>query len=53
MAGSGALDRNEGVQAAHVGESRHACVRVDVGRQHALELGLRNELELGHDVRGR
>ena len=48
--GAGALDRDERVRAAHVGEEREALVRVDVGRRDARELARGDQLESRHGV---
>ena len=48
--GAGALDRDERVRAAHVGEEREALVRVEAGRRDARELARGNQLESRHGV---
>ena len=42
MAGAGPLDGRERIRATHVGEER------EVIRADAVELGLRDQVELGH-----
>ena len=47
MAGARALDGDERVQPAHVGEEREPVVRGEVGGPDAIELGLRDEARSG------
>jgi hypothetical protein len=42
------LDRDEGVQAAHVGEQREPRVLLDLSVAHAVELALRDQVQLEH-----
>src|SRR5262249_3911128 len=44
------LDGDESVQPAHVAEQSEAFVRLDLGRPHAVELALRDELEHRHSA---